>query len=122
MAEKQMIVIKEQILASRKEVPKDFSKTNKAIREQLSEISQNRFEDTASKLARPGSRSLKKTESQHRLPVNQTSMTAVNFRKTQNSESKLVKTAQTFKNRDENNNKMVTIYPFLETYFPALPV
>lgn len=52
--------------------------------------------------------------------MNQTSMTAANFRRTQNSESKLVKTAQSFKNRDENN-KMVTIYPYLEAYFPTLP-
>jgi hypothetical protein len=52
--------------------------------------------------------------------MNQTSMTAANFRKTNNNESKLVKTASSFKNRDENN-KMVTIFPFLEAYFPVLP-
>ena len=51
--------------------------------------------------------------------MNQT-LTTTNFRKTNNNESKLVKTATSFKNRDENN-KMVTIFPYLETYFPLLP-
>jgi hypothetical protein len=50
--------------------------------------------------------------------MNQTSTSTAGFRKVNaNNESKLMKTAQSFKQKEEGS-KMVTIFPYLESYFP----
>jgi hypothetical protein len=64
---------------------KDNSNINRKLREQLSNICENKVEDSSYIQPRQGSRSLKKTESQLHLKNNQTSMTAANFRKTSNN-------------------------------------